>query len=99
MSIYITEFASIASDGSANLLNETPREPAIASRKIATSATAVLVTMNSDTRFVRVIADSAVCIAIGTSPVATTSDRLLPANAIERVHFPDGYKLSVIAAS
>lgn len=52
----------------------------------------------SQTRQVRVVANSACHIAFGTSPTATTSDPFLPANWIEYITVQPSQKISAVRA-
>ena len=51
------------------------------------------------TRYVRIVADSACHYTFGTAPVAVTTDPFLPANTIEYVNVPPSVKISAIRAA
>jgi hypothetical protein len=53
----------------------------------------------TQTRIIRIVANSACHFAIGGAPAATTSDPLLPANWIECVNVNPGEKISAIKAA
>lgn len=68
---------------------------------VAYTATAGVTTnaVGSQTYMVRLVANSACHIAIGTSPTATTSDPFLPANWVEHVTVTPGQKVSAVQAA
>lgn len=50
-------------------------------------------------RQIRVVSDSACCIAISGAPTATTADAFLPANWLEYITVNPGEKISAIRAA
>lgn len=90
--LYITEYAELAI-GPAGRVGQMPKDPPVAEQAIAnTGATTQSAVFNAKTRFVRLHADSACSVLIGTNPTATTGSGRFAAGQTEYRDVSDGIR-------
>ena len=80
--LFITEYADAVPAGLGQFL-PLGVEPALAEQKVAIGAETDSAALNVKTRFVRIHAEAACCIAVGVAPTATVDAHRLPAGAVE----------------
>lgn len=93
--LYITEYNQVGKD-TREFPTYAPLEPALAESTITLSGSSQQSSdFNADTRIVRLVADAECHVAFASSPTATTSSQMIPAN-IPQFHSVTGGKLAVI---
>lgn len=98
--LYVSEYANVAAvghtSGPAAVPGQAPLEPSLAEQTVTISGShAESAAFNDKTTFIRVHTDAICSIAIGVSPVATTSMKRLAANQTEYFGVAAGYKFVI----
>lgn len=97
--LYISEYSDLAKT-SVDFKFQAPQEPALADQTVTISGTSAQSSaFNANTRLVMVVTDTACHIIFGSSPTATTSKKLLPANVPMYFGVTGAHKVAVIAAA
>jgi len=97
--LWITEFdrKPVPTDGDA--VSQVARLPALTTQTVAIGASsAQSAALNNDTRIVRLYADAACHVLVGSNPTATTSSMPIAAGAAEYFGVTPGQKIAVIQA-
>lgn len=97
--LWITEFdrKPLPTDGDA--ISQIARLPAVAEQTVSIGASsAQSAALNNDTRFVRLYADAACHVLVGSNPTATAAKMPLAAGAAEYFGVTPGQKIAVIQA-
>lgn len=99
MPVDISEYTNLARDAQNNVVHA-GAEPATATQQRTQGGTSTQSdAFSSATYFVRVHTDSAIRIAFGSNPTATTASPRMPAGATEFFGVRPGHKLAVITTS
>jgi hypothetical protein len=95
--VYVTEFVRLSYDTRNNATF--PEYPPAAEHVLDTAGTTVSPAFNPQTTLIRLVSDGPVSYALGTAPVATTSNNRLPADWVDYVGVAAGsnFKISIIA--
>ncbi len=78
----ISEYRSVAKDEG---YDDVPaaQEPALATQTVTYTTSAASAAFNSETRFIRIIADAKAHFVVGTAPTADADDPYVPSDAAE----------------
>lgn len=98
--LWITEFNYLGSNATGARPPVALHPPVAVQTPVTFSGTsAQSAAMATDTTYVRLEADAACHYAVGSNPTATTNNTRLPADVVEHIGIPAGYKIAVIAAA
>ena len=98
--LYVTEFASQVRDVAGYLVQGTPVYPSLAEQVVAIGAGSLASNaFNASTTTIVLCSDVTCSVAIGATPVATATNRRIPANVPVQIGVPAGsnYKIAVIS--
>lgn len=97
--LWITELKNLAAP-SVGTAPQVAMHPPVAEQTVTFSGTsAQSAATATDTTYVRICSDVVCHYAVGSNPTATTDSTRLPADAVEHIGIPAGYKIAVIAAA
>lgn len=96
--LFIQEYAELAQDTRGYMV-QAGREPALATQVVAHTATAgSSATFHNNTKFIRVVADTAAYLKFGVNPTAVTAtDMPIQANTVEFFGVTKGQKVSAVS--
>lgn len=95
--VYISEYPSLAAEGSFGHGLSMGNEPSTAEQTVVIGgASAQSSAFNTTTHFVRIHTDSICSVSFGSNPTATTTTKRLAANQTEYFAVRPGHKIAVI---
>ena len=100
--LYITEHAGQVRDAAGYQVQGTPAHPATAQQTVTVGASSTASNVfNASTTIVELVSDVVCSIAVGTAPIATATNRRIPANVPVQIGIPAGknYKIAAITNS